>query len=85
MSYCCGRVDVTARGRARIMPALRDGVGLPTWLSCMGRRFAMARYQVTLLVETGEDDDDAQDVEQTICDAVGADGWTVTDVTALAV
>ena len=44
----------------------------------------MARYQVTLLVETGEDDDDAQDVEQTIRDAVGADGWTVTDVTALA-
>ena len=40
---------------------------------------------VTLSVETGEDDDDAQDVEQAIRDAVGAEGWTVTDVTALAV
>lgn len=45
----------------------------------------MAKYQVTLSVETGEDDDDTQDVEQTIRDAVGADGWIVTDVTVLAV
>jgi len=41
----------------------------------------MATYYVTMLVETGTEDEDTDEVAQTIRDAVGSDGWHVVSLT----
>ena len=43
----------------------------------------MAKYYVTMTVETGGDDDDTDEVEQTLRDAVAGTGWAVVSMTVV--